>query len=211
MQAQAVLEDTWPKRCHTKIVGCTFEGRQDILTTCRDQGVTELELVRDPLNRYDSHAVAIIATIKDEQGQAKSVRLGFLSNSDRICCDCGAVVGATLFKQSHRLRCPECSEDFTIDTPVVTKNPDGTTAMLCPGCGESVELDLAKVVSCPHCGGTDYGRGGLATRFSRALAAGIRYRVQVMEYTGGEIGRDGKARSMGCNIRIAKIENQQGR
>lgn len=207
MHAQAVLEETWPKKCHTKIVGCTFEGRQDILAACRDQGITELELVRDPLNRFDPHAVAIKASVRDDQGRAKPVQLGFLSNSDRICCDCGAVVGASLFKQSRQLRCPECSEEFGYDDPVVSRGPGGTAVMLCPGCGEDVELDLAKVVVCPNCGGTDYGRGGLATRFSRALAAGIRYRVQVMEYTGGEVGRDGKARSMGCNIRIEKIEN----
>lgn len=208
MQAQAVvLEEMWPRKCHTKIVGTTFEGRQEILATCRDQGVTELELVRDPLNRYDPHAVAIMANIRDVQGQAKSVQLGFLSNGDRICYDCGAVVGALLFKQSRRLRCPECSVEFGYDDPVVSRGPNGTAVMLCPGCGEDVELDLAKVVVCPSCSGTDYGRGGLATRFSRTLAAGIRYRVQVMEYTGGEIGRDGRARSMGCNIRIEKIES----
>lgn len=44
---------------HTKVAGVTFEGRQEILSHLR--AGEELQLVRDPLNRFDPHAVAVVA------------------------------------------------------------------------------------------------------------------------------------------------------
>ena len=206
MEAQAVIEETWPKRCHTKIVGTTFEGRQELLARCRDQGVRDLELVPDPLNRYDPYAVAIEARINDESGNPTNIRLGFLSNSDRICSDCGTLVGGPMFERSRRLRCNDCGREFGYDDQVVTQDGNGVPIIECPGCHSSVDLGLSKVVVCPNCEGNDFGRGGLATRFSRALAAGVRYSVRVMEYTGGDIAPSGRQKSLGCNIRIQRSE-----
>jgi single-stranded-DNA-specific exonuclease len=42
---------------HTKIVGVSFEGRQDMLAGLREGA--ELELVRQPLNEYDPNAIAV--------------------------------------------------------------------------------------------------------------------------------------------------------
>lgn len=206
MNPTATMPDTFPKRFNTKVVGTTFEGRQQLLAECRRQDIRDLELVPDPTNRYDSHAVAVEARMVSDSGRAVTVRLGFLSNSDRVCSDCGKLVGAALFEKSRQLRCPECDFEFGYDDPVVTRGPSGISQMLCPRCGEDVELGLAKVVSCPGCGGTDFGRGGLATRLSRALAAGIHYRAWVEDYTGGDSTSDGRQRSLGCNIRIERIE-----
>lgn len=146
--------DTWPKTIRTKIVGTTFEGRQDILAECRRQGVEALSLVPEPTSRYDPHAIAVEAQITSDSGRVKTARLGFLSNSDRICSDCGMVVGGALFEKSRRLRCPECGQEFGYDSPVVTAGRDRVPVIECPGCGSSVELGLAKVVHCPSCGGT---------------------------------------------------------
>jgi len=206
MNPTATATGMWPKRVNTKIVGTTFEGRQELLAECRKQDIRELELVRDPMNRYDPNAIGVEARITDESGNPMTIRLGFLSNSDRVCSDCGRLVGGALFEKSRRLRCPDCDFEFGYDDPVVSRGPDGVAMMLCPQCGEDVELGLAKIVSCPGCSGTDFGRGGLATRLSRALAAGVRYRARVEDFTGGEIGSDGKVKSLGCNIRIDRVD-----
>lgn len=194
--------DQYPRRVHTKIVGTTFEGRQDLLAECKLQGVTELRLVPDPHNRFDCNAIAIEANITDRNDSTQTVRLGYLSNSDRVCSDCGQLVGAGLFDRSRTLRCGECDHVFGYSDPVVGRRNSGETFVSCPKCGDTVDMELAKLVICPGCGGSDFGRGGLATRFSRALAAGVQYRVRVMEYTGRENGK-----SLGCNIAIQRVED----
>lgn len=201
MNPTATIQDTWPRRVHSKIVGTTFDGRQEILAECRRLGVQRLELVREPDNRYDNHAVAVEAQVGRNR-----LRLGYLSNSDRLCHDCGNLVGGSLFDRSRTLRCQECGHVFGYTDPVVGRRDNGETFVECPKCSESVDFWNAKVVACPDCGGIEYGRGGLATRFSRALAAGIHYDVRVMEYTGGDAGSDGKLKSMGCNIVIQRRE-----
>jgi len=45
----------------------------------------------------------------------------FLSNSDRVCSDCGRLVGGALFEKSRRLRCPDCDFEFGYDDPVVSR------------------------------------------------------------------------------------------
>lgn len=199
MNAIATITDTWPRRVHSKIVGTTFEGRQEILARCKQLGIQRLELIREPENRYDTHAVAVEAQVGRHH-----LKLGYLTNSDRLCCDCGNLVGGSLFDRSRTLRCGECGHCFGYSDPVITRRGNGESMIECPSCGSSVDLWSAKVVPCPNCGGIEYGRGGLATRLSRAMAAGFNYEVRVMEYTGGDLGPDGKSKSLGCNIRIER-------
>ena len=123
--SSATLCDLWPGKVNTKIVGTTFEGRQELLAQCRRQGVRELRLVPDPMNRYDPCAVGIEAEIRDSDGNLKTVRLGFLSNSDRVCSDCGKVVGGALFERSRTISCPNCCKGFGFDDRVLT-GPTGT-------------------------------------------------------------------------------------
>lgn len=199
--------ETWPGTVRTKIVGTTFEGRQDILAECRHQGIERLELIPEPRNRYDPCAIAVCARLRHGNTGTRLVQLGYLSNSERVCSDCGNLVGGSLFERSRKLRCPECSAFFGYDDPVVVAGSDGASCMECPACGCSSDLSLAKVVICPRCGGIDFGRGGLATRMSRALAAGIVYTVRALDYTGGDSGPDGKQKSMGCNIVVEREDD----
>lgn len=208
MNQSAMLCELWPLKVNTKIVGTTFEGRQELLAECRRQGVKQLKLVPDPMNKYDPCAVGVETEIQDNDGRPKTIRLGFLSNSDRVCSDCGKVVGGALFEKSKTVQCPSCCKGFGYDDRVIYQGTDGETAIECPRCGNDVDLHANKLVVCPSCGGTDFGRAGLATRFFRALAAGVQYRVCVADYTGGDIGPDGKRKSLGCNIRIERVANK---
>lgn len=198
--------DFFPKKINTKIVGTTFEGRQLFLAECRKQGIRKLNLIPDPLNKYDSYAVAVEAQIRRPSGTTKTVRLGYISNSDRVCSDCGTMVGGSAFERSKTIQCPGCGYAFGFDDNVIISGPDGDAAIICPQCGNDVELHANKLVVCPKCGGTDFGRAGLATRLFRAIAAGISYTVRVEDYTGGDVGPGGKVKTLGCNIRIERVE-----
>lgn len=209
MNVCEMASELWPLKVRTKIVGTSFEGRQDLLAECRRQGVRQLKLVPDPMNKYDPCAVGIEAEILDVEGKPKNIRLGFLSNSDRVCSDCGQVVGGAYFEKSRTISCPSCCKGFGFEDRVITQGADGDPVIECPRCGNDVELHANKLVVCPSCKGTDFGRAGLATRFFRALAAGIKYEVRVIDYTGGDIGSNGKKKSLGCNIRIEKIKEKR--
>ena len=196
--------EAWPRRLHTKIVGTTFEGRQSLLTECKRQGIADIRLVRDPSNRYDPFAIAVEADLNQEDGGIKSVQLGFLSNSEHFCADCGAIVGNALFHNSRKIRCRECGMVFKLG------QDNSHTACPNPSCRTAVEVASSKVVICPRCGGVDFGRGGLATRISRAMASGVEYRASVTEYTGGDGYAGGQQqRSMGCNVLIERIETNE--
>jgi Zn-finger nucleic acid-binding protein len=202
MNQTMTATSAFPRRVHTKIVGITFEGRQEILAECKRQDVSVLHLVPDPTNRYDSLAVGIEADIIDGSGAATTVRLGYVSNSDHVCSDCGAIVGNSMFQNSKTARCPECETLYNLGANI----PEHT---ICPACNTTVETAISKVVICPRCGGVDFGRGGLATRILRAITAGVTYRATVMEYTGGEPGPGGKIKTMGCNI-LLEIDQSNG-
>lgn len=193
MSQTMAATSAWPRRVHTKIVGTTFEGRQDLLAECKRLGITGLRLVPDPANRYDPYAVGVEAEVNNGNGNKTIMRLGFLSNSDHVCSDCGGIVGNAMFQNSKIVRCGECETMFNIGAI-----PGERT--ICPACGYSFETAICKVVTCPRCGGTDFGRGGLATRIFRAMTAGMNYRATVMEYTGGSQGK-----SIGCNILLEAI------
>jgi len=204
----STLTELWPKRVNTKIVGTTFEGRQQLLSECRKQGVRELKLVPDPMNKFDPCAVGVEAQIFDTDGNPRTIRLGFLSNSDRVCSDCGTMVGGSLFERSKTIQCPSCGCAFGFDDKVLISNSDGELALECPRCSDEVELHANKLAICPRCGGIDFGRAGLATRIFRAIAAGVEYQVRIEDYTGGELRRDGERKSLGCNIRIERVTKQ---
>lgn len=205
MNTSTTLCDLWPAKVRTKIVGTTFEGRQELLAQCRRQNIRKLKLVPDPMNKYDPCAVAVEADILDERETPKTIRLGYLSNSDRVCSDCGKVVGGMMFEHSQTIQCPHCCKTFGMDDRVISQGPDGTTVLECPRCGTDIDFHACKMVICPNCKGADFGRSGLATRFFRALAAGVTYEVFVADYTGGETGSDGRRKSLGCNIRIERV------
>lgn len=204
MSACELMTELWPHKVRTKIVGTTFEGRQDILDQCRRQNVKNLRLLPEPMNKYDPYAVAVVAEIRDADGSQKTVQLGYLSNSERVCSDCGQIVGGSYFEKSKTIQCPRCCKGFGYDDRVIISGPDGEPAIECPRCGSDVELHANKLVVCPSCRGTDFGRAGLATRFARALAAGVQYEVIVTDYTGGELGPGGKIKTLGSNIIIRR-------
>lgn len=198
----ATIQDAHPKKVHTKIVGVTFEGRQEVLRECQRLGVQRLELVLEPDNQYDENAVAVEARVG-----AKRLKLGYVTNSDRLCFDCGNLVGGSLFQRSRTFFCEACDSVFGFDDPAVSVGSDGESVIECPKCSAPVDFSNSRVVRCPSCGGTDFGRGGLATRLSRAIASGVVYDARVMEFTGGEAGPDGRTKSIGCNILIHRRDS----
>lgn len=204
MSACELMVELWPKKVRTKIVGTTFENRQDVLAKCREQNIRQLRLVPEPTNKYDPFAVAVVADIRDSNSKSETLQLGYLSNCDRVCSDCGQVVGGSYFENSKTLQCPMCCKVFGTGDTVITQGADGEPVIECPRCGFEVDLDAHKLVICPRCKGADFGRAGLATRFFRAIAAGQNYEVIVTDYTGGDIGPGGRKKTLGCNIIIRR-------
>lgn len=65
---------------HTKIVGVTFEGRQEVIKKCCKED-DSLMLVRERDNKYDANAVAVYADTSDylDEGHKLSSQIGYLN------------------------------------------------------------------------------------------------------------------------------------
>lgn len=64
---------------HTKIVGVTFEGRQEVIKSKCKEGI-ELELRREPDNKYDKNAVAVCVSYDDDiDGTSGKEQIGYLN------------------------------------------------------------------------------------------------------------------------------------
>ena len=102
--------DYFPKRINTKIVGATFEGRQKWLYLCKVQGVREVKLIAEPDNPYDSNAIAVTANL-NIGGVFHEGKLGYISNSERACLNCGNVLGNKYFSDDETPACPNCNSN----------------------------------------------------------------------------------------------------
>lgn len=185
----------------TKIVGTTFEGRQGLLKAAAEHDIRLLKLVRDPDNPYDPNAVAVEAPVYKDGVEVQSVRLGFISNSDRMCIVCGKMVDGLAFSRTRTVKCPRCGNVSQYTTKGM---------MTCPSCKDTFDTDAAKTVTCPTCLGDEWVRDGLATLVARAMDEGIEYQCRVLEYTGGETDpKTGKTKTRGCNIQIEQLKKDQ--
>lgn len=196
----AIKKPRFPSKVNTKIVGTTFEGRQEKLKLCEQQGIQVLSLRRDYTNQYDPEAVAVEAKVKSNNEEEETIQLGYLSNSDRMCIVCCRMMDGAQFSRSRTVKCPQCSEHF-----IYSKAGD----VACPKCGTHFKTENAKVVTCPTCYGDDWVRDGLASVISKAMQAGIQYSVRVTAYTGGDLDSKGKQKTRGCNILIEQLEKDK--
>lgn len=78
-----------PGNFHTKLVGTTFEGRQEAIARCRNMRVKNIKLTREPFNRWDDNAIAVEATFRNEQGDLETIQLGYIANAESACRSCG--------------------------------------------------------------------------------------------------------------------------
>lgn len=201
---QTIIEDI-PKKLYTKVVGTTFENRQKLLDAAKSQNIVYLELEAETTNPYDQFAVAIYAQLYANGGFHRS-KLGFLSNQERVCFNCGLVVGNGLFQESNKVSCPNCCNTFDFSPGDVIHEEDSMRVVQCKSCNFLFDVNAAKVISCPNCQGEDFGRAGLATVISRALQSNAKYTVIVTEFTGGDTDSKGNPKSLGCNIQLYLIE-----
>ena len=190
----------YPKRIMTKIVGTSFEGRQRLLEKAELHDIRILDLVPDGGNpaHGDPYAIAVEAPVYRRDIKVNSVRLGFVSNADRMCVICGRMMDGPSFSRSKVVKCPECA----LSQPFCDTGDTHT----CTGCATVMDVRPNKTVACPTCGSEDWARDGLATLITASMRAGNLYSCRVQEYTGGEINeRTGKKKSLGCNIIIEQI------
>ena len=198
--AKKPTKPKYPKKIMTKIVGTSFEGRQKILEKAEQHDIKILDLVPDGNNpsHGDPYAIAIEAPVYRRGIKVKSVRLGYVSNSDRMCSVCSRMMDGPAFFRSMTVKCPECG----------VSQPFGDTSdtHTCTSCATVMDVRPNKTVTCPTCGGEDWARDGLATLITASMRAGNIYSCTVQEYTGGDINpRTGKKKSLGCNIVIEQI------
>lgn len=186
----------YPKQVNSKIVGTTFEGRQEKLARCQREGVQVLHLRLDYANKFDPDAVAVEAHLENEV-----IQLGFLSNSDRACVVCGRMLDGAAFSRSKIVKCPDCGKNFQFTKAGVVE---------CPECNKPFKTEEHKTIPCPTCYGDEWIRDGLASVVSRAMRNGVEYMVRVQEYTGGDINeKTGKTKTRGCNIKLEQLEKDQ--
>lgn len=206
-KTQAVTKK-YPDNVNTKIVGVTHEGRQELLSRCQQLNIKTLEVVRDPLNRYDPDAVALEAVVIMGGRELERMRLGFVSNSERSCMTCGKLVDGGSFLRSRTVKCPACGHlfQFTKAGTVTCQNELTDRSGAKYVCGRVFETDMCKTVVCPTCFGDTFTRSGVASQIAEAMDAGVRYYCEIQDFTGGEPDEKGKMKTRGCNVRIYQME-----
>ena len=178
----------------TKLVGVTFEGRQELLQICKQQNVSILRLEPETNNKYDPDAIAVYAELKDDKEKLRPVNIGHIANSDRLCEICENVMDGTLFSRSKKIKCPDSTCGYVQEAGLKTDS------ITCERCNKEIVTQGNRTMLCNVCGDSSWIRNGLASRLRRAMEKGHRYFCRVVDYTGGE---DGK--SMGCNVEIELI------
>lgn len=206
------MSDSIFTKSPTKLVGTTFQGRQELLRRLKEEQLQTATLEREPTNPYDPDAILVTVVFRDGTKAA----VGHIQNSDRKCLgtlangkECGAIIEGGAVNKSRTVKCPGCSTmPFTADkdnTTVVLEGTDKVKYTTCPNCGTTFKFNMHNVYV-HSCGCSEQARVGLASTICRAMEAGRAFTVRILEVTGGDIGEDGKQRSFGCNIFVEKDE-----
>jgi hypothetical protein len=82
----------YPDKVFSKIVGTTFDNRQEKIVRAKEAGAAMLHLEREPENAYDPDAIGVWVELYSKEGGYETIQLGYISNSEYACADCGYIM-----------------------------------------------------------------------------------------------------------------------
>jgi hypothetical protein len=192
----------------TRLVGVTFNGRQELLRRTKEEGIQTASLIREPKNPCDPDAVLCAVTFLD----GSVGYIGHIQNSDRLCLgtlpngqECGTLIDGNMVTRSRTCICPNCGQMFSANNSNTELRMSGEASIkwtTCSSCGTTFELSRNNAYV-HTCGSYTQARAGLASALCRGIEAGCAYKCRILEVTGGEVV-DGKQRTLGCNVFIEK-------